>query len=130
MNTSQSRILTLNGGSSSIRFALYQIDGLLKRCLYGKVDRIGLPGTVLQVNDLIQNREDSLSLKASDHRSAANALIGWLEEQNNLAQIKAVGLRVVHGLKHTALSVLPRNCLMNCSGSVPKIRSSCLVRLK
>jgi len=32
----------LNGGSSSIKFALYQIDEPLKQGLYGKVDRIGL----------------------------------------------------------------------------------------
>ena len=44
-------ILTINGGSSSIKFALYQEDGPLKRVLYGKVDRIGLPGTILTFND-------------------------------------------------------------------------------
>ena len=40
-------ILTVNGGSSSIKFALYEAGNPLKRGLYGKVDRIGLSGTDL-----------------------------------------------------------------------------------
>ena len=38
-------ILTINGGSSSIKFALDQTGEPLKRGLYGKVDRIGPSGT-------------------------------------------------------------------------------------
>jgi acetate kinase len=101
MKPSQTCILTINGGSSSIKFALYQTDELLKRWLYGKVDRIGLSGTNLTFNDLTQNQQDSRGIKASDHRSAANGLIGWLEERIGFASLKAVGHRVVHGMKHT-----------------------------
>lgn len=31
-------ILTINGGSLSIKFALYQVEAPLQRMLYGKVD--------------------------------------------------------------------------------------------
>jgi acetate kinase len=68
MKPSQTCILTIIGGSSSIKFALYWTDELLKRCLYGKIDRIGLPGTNLTFNDLTQNQQDSRGIKASDHR--------------------------------------------------------------
>ncbi len=44
-------ILTVNGGSSSIKFALYQTGEMLKRTVYGKVDRIGLAGTNLSFHD-------------------------------------------------------------------------------
>ena len=44
-------ILTINGGSSSIKFALYQIEEPLKRGQNGKVDRIGLSGTNLTYHD-------------------------------------------------------------------------------
>ena len=101
MKPSNSSILTINGGSSSIKFALYQIDGPLKRWLYGKVDRIGLAGTNLTFNDLTQNQQGSLAIQASDHRSAANILIDWLEERIGFASVKAVGHRVVHGMKYT-----------------------------
>ncbi|MBN1854660.1 MAG: acetate/propionate family kinase [Pirellulales bacterium] len=101
MKPSQTCILTINGGSSSIKLALYQTDELLKQWLYGKVDRIGLPGTNLTFNDLTQNQQDSRGIKASDHRSAADVLIVWLEERIGFASLKAVGHRVVHGMKHT-----------------------------
>jgi acetate kinase len=98
VNTS---VLTINGGSSSIKFALYWAGGQLERRLYGKVDRIGLPNTNLSFNDLSQNQQDSLSIRAADHQSAANVLIDWLEERIDFASVKAVGHRVVHGMKHT-----------------------------
>jgi len=36
-------ILTLNGGSSSLRFAVFRIAQSLERVLAGKFERIGLP---------------------------------------------------------------------------------------
>jgi acetate kinase len=47
MKPADARILTINGGSSSIKFALYEAGEPLKRGLYGTVDRIGLSGTNL-----------------------------------------------------------------------------------
>jgi hypothetical protein len=47
MKPGESQILTINGGSSSIKFALYAAVKPLKRGLYGTVDRIGLSGTNL-----------------------------------------------------------------------------------
>ena len=49
-------VLTINGGSSSIKFALYQVGEPLKRGLYGKVDRIGLSGTNLTFHDPMENQ--------------------------------------------------------------------------
>ena len=40
-------ILTVNGGSLSIRLVLYQTGKSLKKSLNGSVDRIDLPGTNL-----------------------------------------------------------------------------------
>ena len=37
------RGLTLNGGSSSIKFALFEVGGTLHRFLEGAIERIGLP---------------------------------------------------------------------------------------
>jgi acetate kinase len=90
-------ILTINGGSSSIKFALYQVGEPLKRTLHGAVDRIGMSGT-----NLTANGEDSRGLEASDHKSAATFLMDWLEEQHGFDAVRAVGHRVVHGMQHTA----------------------------
>ena len=94
-------ILTINGGSSSIKFALYQIGEALEQKLVGKVDRIGLSGTNLTFNDSSQAEPGSRNIEAANHGSAANFLIDWLEQQVGFTYIRAVGHRVVHGMQHT-----------------------------
>jgi acetate kinase len=101
MKPTNAHILTINGGSSSIKFALYEAAKPLKRGLYGTVDRIGLTGTNLTFHDAEGNQQASRKLAAADHKSAANSLIDWLEEQNDFKSVRAVGHRVVHGMKHT-----------------------------
>jgi acetate kinase len=104
-------VLTINGGSSSIKFALYQVGEPLKRRLYGKVDRIGLSGTNLTFNHPTRKRQESQSIAASDHTSAANVLIAWLEKQNGFESVRAVGHRVVHGMKHIQPEMVTRDLL-------------------
>ena len=101
MKPSESRILTINGGSSSIKFALYEAVEPLKRGLYGIVDRIGLSGTNLTFHEADGKPQNTRELIATDHKSAANSLLDWLETQRDFASVKAVGHRVVHGMKHT-----------------------------
>ena len=101
MKPSHTCILTINGGSSSIKFALYQTGEPLEQRLAGKVDRIGLSGTNLTFNDPTRSERDSRSIQVSGHGSVADFLIDWLEEQNNYTHLKAVGHRVVHGMKYT-----------------------------
>lgn len=110
MKQANPRILTINGGSSSIKFALYRIGEPLERGLYGKVDRIGLSGMNLTFNDPA-NQQDSHSLATADHKSAVNFLIDWLEEQNSFESVQAVGHRVVHGMQHTAPELVTQELL-------------------
>ncbi|MCR4297417.1 MAG: acetate/propionate family kinase [Gallionella sp.] len=109
MKTNLPCILTINGGSSSIKFALYQVEEPLKRRLYGKVDRIGLSGASLTVHD--PDGKPQASLTVPDHKSAANFLIDWIEKQDGFTSIVAVGHRVVHGMKHTAPELVSRELL-------------------
>ena len=44
-------VLSINGGSSSIRFARFGESEPLRRLLDGKVDRVGLSGTNLTIED-------------------------------------------------------------------------------
>jgi acetate kinase len=104
-------ILTINGGSSSIKFALYEAVKPLKRGLHGMVDRIGLSGTNLTFNEPTTKEPQRRKLAGADHKSAANALIDWLEKQIDFASVKAVGHRVVHGMKHTEPEVVTRKLL-------------------
>lgn len=111
MKPSNRRILTINGGSSSIKFTLYQIGEPLEQTLHGTVDRIGLSGTNLTFKDSAGNQHDSLSIAAADHKSAANFLIDWLEKQDGSAAVQAVGHRVVHGMQHTAPELVTQELL-------------------
>jgi acetate kinase len=119
MKPSNSHILTINGGSSSIKFALYRDGEPLQRGLYGAIDRIGLSGTNLTFKDPARNREESLKLDASDHRSAATFLLDWLEKQNALESVRAIGHRVVHGMQHTAPELVTQELLDDLHRIVP-----------
>ncbi|HZL43522.1 MAG TPA: acetate/propionate family kinase [Verrucomicrobiae bacterium] len=101
MKPEPSSVLTINGGSSSVKFALFQASEPLKRSLHGKIDRIGLPDANMSFTDSSGNHQGLRSAAAPDHKSAANSLIDWLEGQPGFESIKAVGHRVVHGMKHT-----------------------------
>jgi acetate kinase len=107
-----SSVLTINGGSSSIKFALYQTGEPLDLIQNGNVDRIGLPGTNLTFNNSKGNQKGNLILKSSDTtRSASNFLIDWLEEQNGFSSVRAVGHRVVHGMHHTQPELITNELL-------------------
>jgi acetate kinase len=111
LKPANSVVMTINGGSSSIKFALYQVGDPLERRLVGKMDRIGLSGTNLTFGDPTRNRQDSRGLVASDHKSAASFLIDWLADQNGFESVGAVGHRVVHGMQHTAPELVTQKLL-------------------
>lgn len=94
-------ILTINGGSSSIKFAIYNGEKSLTRELSGHIDRIGQPNPKLTITDPTTGPSDTRPVDAHDFTSAVNSLIEWLEEQPVFKRIDAVGHRVVHGMAHT-----------------------------
>ena len=102
--TASASILTVNGGSSSIKFALYRIGTRLERSLYGGIERIGLPDARFAVRDLARNEKSDRTVHAANHRAAADRLIDWLD--GRMDTITAVGHRVVHGMAHTEPEVV------------------------
>ncbi len=94
-------VLAINGGSSSIKFAIYQAGEPLQKTLYGAIERIGLSGTSLTFHEATGNRTASEPVAAADHVSAVNILIDRLGAQSAFAPVRALGHRVVHGMKHT-----------------------------
>jgi acetate kinase len=90
-------ILTINGGSSSIKFALFEAGEPQQRRLVGAIERIGLADAVMRVTGL--NPADSFSrpVAAPDHATAVATLMDWIEAQLGQASLAAVGHRVVHG---------------------------------
>ena len=97
-----SQVLTINGGSSSIRLAIFETGRPPLKVLDGKLERIGAADAALAVT--LRGGGASLRVKAqvSDHGSAIEFLMDWLESEALLPGICAVGHRVVHGMLHTA----------------------------
>ena len=90
-------ILTINGGSSSIKFALFETGDALQRILEGAIERIGLPEATLRVKGLDQADNFSRLVAAPDHTIAVGALMDWIEERCGRDALTAIGHRVVHG---------------------------------
>jgi acetate kinase len=91
MTPVNSHILTVNGGSSSIKFALYDGGDPPRQTLKGAIERIGLPGATLRVDGTSQ------PLTVPDYAAAVHALMAWIEDENGREALAAVGHRVVHG---------------------------------
>jgi acetate kinase len=99
-------ILTINGGSSSIKFALYQAEEPLQQLLSGEMENIGMKNTTLHANNVLTNKKDSAPVEATDNEQAVNYLVNWLEKQEHFDSIKAIGHRIVHGMAHTAPEII------------------------
>jgi acetate kinase len=74
-----SRILTINGGSSTIKFWVFTNEVHPERVLRGQVERVE---------------------KDADSYEAADSAVRWIRERDSGATFAAVGHRVVHGGIH------------------------------
>ena len=93
-------VLTINSGSSSIKFALFRVGQALERVLGGKFERVGLPEGELTVVDPFSKNRETRSLPTPDHAACVPPLLKLLEQHVGLASVRAVGHRVVHGGIH------------------------------
>jgi len=97
MRLANPRILTINGGSSSIKFAIFEAGDSLQRILGGEIERIGLPNATFRVKGSDKADDFSRSVTAPDHTAAASLLMDWIDERSGREALTAVGHRVVHG---------------------------------
>jgi acetate kinase len=93
-------VLTINGGSSSIRFAVFTADRPPRRLLRGELERIGTDDAHLTVEQ--QGSAPTRIGAAGKERGAAiGAVLDWLESQPAFTTLAGVGHRIVHGMLHT-----------------------------
>ena len=97
MKPAHPRILTINGGSSSIKFALFEACESPRRILEGGIERIGLPKPTFRVQGTDPADRFSRLVTAPDHTAAVVILMDWIEERAGRDALTAVGHRVVHG---------------------------------
>ncbi len=100
MKPANPRILTINGGSSSLKFSLFERADPSSRRLSGQVDRIGQENARWVVDHADGGRAEERRVEAPNQSAVVRLLIGWLERSVGYAEISAVGHRIVHGGSH------------------------------
>src|ERR1019366_2488572 len=93
-------ILTINGGSSSIKFAVFSSSTPPKRLLSGQVERIGSPDARLTATADDASKADSRPVTAGNFKDGAKQILTFLEERLGSSKIAGIGHRVVHGGVH------------------------------
>src|SRR5580658_3554275 len=90
-------VLTINGGSSSIRFAIFAAGRPPRRLLQGKMDRLDMKGGATAVDRLLDS----------------------LESQPLFKTLDGVGHRVVHGMLHTEPERVTDELLLELKAMIP-----------
>lgn len=104
-------VLTINAGSSSIRFAFCDAGARPAKLLQGKLERIGQPGAALQVSEDGARPPARVALEAGSFRAAVDSLLRWLESHPRFTEVTAVGHRVVHGMLHSEPAIVTAELL-------------------
>lgn len=91
------RVLTINSGSSSLKWSLYHMDGVENRVFSGSLERIGLRGGIWHIRDADGGTILDERREFPDHDVALKTLLDWLEQRFPGRPVDAVGHRVVHG---------------------------------
>ncbi len=99
MNATSS-ILTINGGSSTLRFAVFEAQDPPRLVLRGKIERIGLAGARLTVNRP-DGTQEGRGIAAVNHAAAVTYLLTWLDSESAFSAVRIVAHRVVHGMAHS-----------------------------
>ena len=95
---SDSAILVINCGSSSVKFALFAGEGdAQRRLVSGALERLGLPEARFRARDEDRNILIDETHDIPNHVSALDLLLSRVETLGPHYQIQAVGHRVVHG---------------------------------
>ncbi|TDE18094.1 acetate/propionate family kinase [Dyadobacter psychrotolerans] len=99
--SAEKSILTINGGSSSIRFAFYQLEPAFALLLSGKLENIGNKNAIPVFTDNTSDKPELVNIQQNTYEYAANFLIEWLEQRPEFSKISGIGHRIVQGMQHT-----------------------------
>lgn len=105
-NNDVAAVLTLNAGSSSVRWALFRAGSPPVRLATGKLERIGLRDGILTVTDVAAGRTDRRTIQVADHAASVQVLLDQLAQSGKRLEIEAIGHRVVHGGSRFAAPVV------------------------
>jgi acetate kinase len=90
-------LLVLNAGSSSLKFALFGDGSPTLRILAGAVERIGSAEASFTLKGADGGQMEHAKILATSHESGLEYLLQRISERTGMAEIRAIGHRVVHG---------------------------------
>jgi len=91
-------ILTINAGSSSIKFALFSVEADEPTCIFdGAILSIGWPGARFVLEEKATGKKTENSANAATFEAAASAIVTWLRQHVAEDELRAIGHRIVHG---------------------------------
>ena len=112
-------VLAINAGSSSVRFAQFEVGEPHRLRLRGKLDRVGSNDASLAVTDA-DGKSQTLGITLpADGALAAGSLLDWVEAQPAFESVAAVGHRVVHGMSRSEPEQVTPELLDALLGIVP-----------
>jgi len=115
-------VLTVNAGSSSLKFSVYQRpdNATWRLAAKGQVEGIGTSPRFTVKSDSGERLADHKPDKVRDSRDALETLAGWLRAEFGGARVLGVGHRVVHGgSRHTTPVVVTPEILEDLRQLVP-----------
>lgn len=113
-------LLIINGGSSSIKFAIFKQTDQPEKVLSGQIDNIGKTGTSLKTLEANNKVAAAIPLDAvTNYSSSIHYLVKWLENHIDFNEITAIAHRVVHGMQHTAPAVITEALLASLKQIIP-----------
>ncbi len=93
-------LLTLNAGSSSVKFAVFLVcEPQMEMVASGQIEGLGATAHFKLHPRRGQSGDTSVAAghPLTDHTAAVGAILSWLEQEHGDARVAAVGHRVVHG---------------------------------
>jgi acetate kinase len=89
--------LTVNGGSSSIKFAVFSSASPPTRLFSGQVERIGTPGARLTATRDNSSDSETIPIVAATFHAGVQSIVTYLRRRLGASAIGAIGHRIVHG---------------------------------
>lgn len=90
-------ILVINGGSSTLKFALFRMGATPVRELSGSIDRVGSPEGTLRCVHEGTGSVESRAVTASNHAACIDPVLSCLAGRLTNNPLAAIGHRIVHG---------------------------------
>ena len=110
-------LLTINGGSSSLKFAAFRTAPALARVRTGTFERVGQPDALMTIADPITDTRAQRRVALADHAACVPLLLDALQAESPPL---AIGHRIVHGgTRHRAPERVTAELLADLRGLEP-----------